>query len=87
MGLEKQDMQLLGVDKLSAFACFDLVSNETLRELFKRMGCEGLFNISDSAKIKKDGVQDAARIFDYLNDNENFQLPELQVSESNADIL
>ncbi|MGD9994023.1 MAG: hypothetical protein AB7S69_12040 [Salinivirgaceae bacterium] len=80
MGLEKQDVQFLGVDKLSAFACSDLVSNETLRELFKRVGCEGLFNISESAKIQKDGVQNAARIFEYLNGNENFQMPEIPVS-------
>lgn len=87
IGLEKQDVQFLGVDKLSAFACSDIIKNEPLYELFKLAGCEGLFNISESARIQKDMVQNAARIFDYLNGNENFQLPELQVSESNADLL
>lgn len=87
IGLEKQDVQFLGVDKLSAFACSDIIKNKPLYELFKLAGCEGLFNISDSAKIQKDGVQNAARIFDYLNGNENFHLPELLVSENNADLL
>lgn len=43
MGLMKEDISYLGIDKLSTFILSDIASNERLKQLFIDAGCECLF--------------------------------------------
>ena len=43
MGLMKEDISYLGIDKLSTFLLSDIADNERLKQLFIDAGCESLF--------------------------------------------
>lgn len=45
MGLMKEDINYLDIDKLSTFVLSDIANNEPIKQLFIEAGCESLFQI------------------------------------------
>jgi len=55
MGLMKEDINYLDIDKLSTFVYSDIANNEAVKQLFIEAGCESLFKIDKEYYVSHEG--------------------------------
>jgi hypothetical protein len=55
MGLMKEDINYLDIDKLSTFVLSDIANNEHVKQLFVEAGCESLFKIDREYYLSAEG--------------------------------
>lgn len=55
MGLMKEDINYLDIDKLSTFVLSDIAHNEPIKQLFIDAGCESLFKIDKEYYLSSEG--------------------------------
>lgn len=55
LGLMKDDINYLDIDKLSTFAFSDIANNEPIKQLFIEAGCESLFKIDKEYYLSHEG--------------------------------
>lgn len=61
MGLMKEDINYLAIDKLSAFLLSDIADNERVKQLFVDAGCASLFEMDKEYIISSDGLPAASK--------------------------
>jgi hypothetical protein len=76
-GLEKDDKTFLSLDRLSSFYSDDLLSNESVKKLLKKIGCDHLHDLKDIIpqwRVNANTQQTASRLEHYLDkaDYRNF---------------
>ncbi|MDR1331354.1 MAG: hypothetical protein LBK07_04545 [Tannerella sp.] len=90
LGLQKQDHQYLGIDKLSTFIHSDILQHEDVCQWFRDAGCESLLKVCEVLKTDELWTQDseqirlAGRIREYLKANEPTDAWDIPEEEENS---